>query len=57
MVERSLRHHFEAGTVLQSRELPSVTAAAYKTVEGVMNIAATVLDVAGLLEDLNGRNS
>ena len=57
MVERSLRHHFEAGTVLQARELPSVTAAPYKAVEGVMNIEATVLEVAGLLKDWNGRNS
>lgn len=53
LVERSLRHHLEAGTVLQARELPSVTAAACKAVEGAMNIEATALGVAGLLEDLN----
>ncbi len=53
LVERSLRHHLEAGTVLQPRELPSVTAAACKAVEGAMNIEATALGVAGLLEDLN----
>jgi hypothetical protein len=53
LVERSLRHHLEAGTVLQARELPSVTAAACKAVEGAMNIEATALGVAGLLEDLD----
>ena len=53
LVERSLRHHLEAGTVLQARELPSITAAACKAIEGAMNIEATALGVAGLLEDLN----
>lgn len=38
MVERSVRHHLEAGTVLQGRELPSVMAAACKALEGAMNI-------------------
>lgn len=54
LVERSLRHHLDAGTVLQGRELPSVMAAACKALEGAMNIEATALGVAGLLEDLNG---
>ena len=49
----SLRHHLEAGTVLQGRELPSVMAAACKALEGAMNIEATALGVAGLLEDLS----
>ena len=53
MVERSVRHHLEAGTVLQGRELPSVMAAACKALEGAMNIEATALGVAGLLEDLS----
>ena len=45
--------HLEAGTVLQGRELPSVMAAACKALEGAMNIEATALGVAGLLEDLS----
>ena len=53
LVDRSLRHHLEAGTVLQARELPSVTASACKAVEGAMNIEATALGIAHLLEDLN----
>ena len=53
MVERSVRHHLEAGTVLQGRELPSVMAAACKALEGAMNIEATALGVAGLLEDFS----
>ena len=53
MVERSVRHHLEAGTVLQGRELPSVMAAACKALEGSMNIEAAALGVAGLLEDLS----
>ena len=53
MVERSLKHHLDAGTVLQGRELPSVMAAACKALEGAMNIEATALGVAGLLEDLS----
>jgi len=52
LVERSLRHHLDAGTILQGRELPSVMAAACKAVEGAMNIEATALGVAGLLEEL-----
>jgi len=51
MVERSLEHHLQAGTVLQGRELPSVMAAACKALEGAMNIEATALGVAGLLDD------
>ena len=51
MVERSLRHHLEVGTVLQGRELPSVMAAACKALEGAMNIEATALGVAAFLED------
>ena len=53
MVETSLRHHQEAGTVLQGREIPSVMAAACKALEGAMNIEATALGVADLLEDLS----
>ena len=53
LVERSLQHHLEAGTMLQLRELPSVMAAACKALEGAMNIEATTLGVAGLLEDLS----
>ena len=53
MVERSVRHHLDAGTVLQGREIPSVLAAACEALEGAMNIEATALGVAGLLEDLS----
>ena len=52
LVERSLRHHLEAGTVLQGRELSSVIGAAIKAFEAAMNIEATALGVAGLLEDV-----
>ena len=52
MVEFSLRHHQEAGTVLQGREVPSMMAAACKALEGAMNIEATALGVAELLDDL-----
>jgi len=51
MVERSVIHHLEAGTILQGRELPSVMAAACKALEGAMNIEATALGVAQLLDD------
>ena len=51
-VELSVWRHMEAGTVLQGRELPSVMAAACKALEGAMNIEATALGVAGLLEEL-----
>ena len=51
MVERSVRHHLEAGTVLQGRELHSVMAAACKAFESAMNIEAMALGVAGLLQD------
>ena len=51
MVERSLRHHLEAGTFLQPRELPSVMAAACKALEGTMNIEATALGIAEFLEN------
>ena len=51
LVERSLKHHLEAGTVLQGRELPSVMAAACKALEGAMNIEAAALGVAAFLED------
>ena len=50
MVERSVRHHLEAGTFLQGRELPSVMAAACKALEGAMNIEALTLGVSELLE-------
>ncbi len=53
LVERSLHHHFEAGTFLQVRELPSVMSAACKALEGAMNIEATALGVSGILEDLS----
>ena len=53
MVERSVSHHLETGTVLQGRELPSVMAAACKALEGAMNIEATALGVSTLLEDLS----
>ena len=53
LVDRSLQHHLEAGTMLQLRELPSVMAAACKALEGAMNIEATALGVAELLEDLS----
>ena len=50
LVERSLQHHLDAGTMLQLRELPSVMAAACKALEGAMNIEATALGVAELLD-------
>ena len=50
LVERSLRHHLEAGTVLQGRELPAVLSAACKAIEGAMNIEATALGVSELLD-------
>ena len=50
-VERSLKHHLEAGTVLHGRELPSVIAAICKAVEGSMNIEATALGISELLND------
>ena len=53
MVERSVRHHLDAGTVLQGREIPSVMAAACKALEGAMNIEATALGVSTLLENLS----
>ncbi|MDB4379438.1 hypothetical protein N9Z61_01155 [bacterium] len=49
LVERSLKHHLDAGTVLQGRELPSVMAAACKALEGAMNIEAAALGVAAFL--------
>lgn len=52
MVELSLRHHLEAGTILQGRELPSALAAACKALEGAMNIEATALGISTLLEEL-----
>ena len=50
MVESSLRHHLEAGTCLQPRELPTVMATACKALEGAMNIEATALGIAEFLE-------
>ncbi len=50
LVERSLRHHLEAGTVLHGRELSSVMAVACKALEGAMNIEAAALGVEALLE-------
>ena len=49
MVERSLRHHLEAGSCLQPRELPSVMAAACKALQGAMDIEATALGIAEFL--------
>ena len=51
LVERSLSHHLEAGTVLHGRELPSVMAAVCKALEGAMNIEATALGVSELLDE------
>ena len=51
LVDRSLQHHLEAGTMLQLRELPSVMAAACKAVEGAMNIEATALGISELLDE------
>ena len=50
MVECSVRHHSEAGTVLQGCERPSVMAAACKALEGAMNIEATALGAQGCLK-------
>ena len=52
MIERSLRHHLEAGTCLQARELPAVMAAACKALEGASNIEATALGIAEFLESM-----
>ena len=49
MVERSVRHHLEAGTVLQGRELPSVMAAACKGLEGAIELEGMALGVSELL--------
>ena len=49
MVERSVRHHLEAGTVLQGREIPSVMAAACKALEGAMELEGMALGVSELL--------
>ena len=53
LVERSLRHHLEVGTVLQVRELPSVMAVACKALGEGMNIEATALGIAELLQKMN----
>ena len=53
LVECSLRHHLETGTVLQGRELPAVLNAVCKAFEAAMNTEATALGVAGLLDDLS----
>ncbi len=52
MVERSLRHHLDAGTCLQARELPAVMATACKALKGAMNIEATALGIAEFLESV-----
>ena len=49
MIERSVRHHLEAGTVLQGREIPSVMAAACKALEGAMELEGMALGVSELL--------
>jgi hypothetical protein len=54
MVEHSVSHHLEAGTILQGREIPSVMAAACKALEGAMNIEATALGVAQLMDEIPG---
>jgi|GEM_PF-1907295 len=53
LVEHSLRHHLETGSVLQGRELPAVLNAVCKALEAAMNTEATALGVAGLLDDLS----
>ena len=50
LVERSLRHHLEAGTVLQGKELPGVLNAVCKAFETAMNTEATALGLTELLE-------
>ena len=49
MVERSVRHHHEAGTVLQGREIPSIIAASYMAFEGAMELEGMALGVSELL--------
>ena len=49
LVDRSLQHHLEAGTMLQLRELPTVMTAACKALEGAMNIEATALGISEVL--------
>ena len=51
LVERSLKHHLDTGTVLQGRELPSVMAAACNALEGAMNIEATALGICEILNE------
>ena len=50
LVERSLRHHLEAGTCLHPRELSSVIAAACKALQGAIDIEATALGVEEFLD-------
>ena len=49
MVERSVSHHLETGTVLQGREIPSVMTAACKALEGAMELEGMALGVSELL--------
>ena len=49
MVERSVSHHLETGTVLQGREIPSVMTAACKALEGAMELEEMALGVSELL--------
>ena len=51
MVKRSLKHHHDAGTVLQGRELSAVMTAAGKALEGAMDIEATALGISELLDE------
>ena len=51
MVERSIRHHLETGTVLQGRELSSVMTAVCKALDGSMTIEATALGISELLDE------
>ena len=54
MVERSVKHHLEAGTVLQGRELPSVVSSACKALEVAMNVEAIALGITELLAVVPG---
>ena len=49
MVERSVSHHLETGTVLHGREIPSVMTAACKALEGAMELEEMALGVSELL--------
>ena len=44
-----MRHHLEASTVLQGREIPSVTAVACKVLQGAMEFEGMALGMSELL--------